>query len=42
MLDLLYILGTIGFFALMIGYVSFCERIGRSDDARAMSSETRP
>jgi hypothetical protein len=42
MLDLLYILGTIGFFALMLAYVSFCERIGRSDDAKATTSETRP
>jgi hypothetical protein len=42
MFDLLYILGTIGFFGLMIGYVAFCARIGQSDDAKATAPETRP
>jgi hypothetical protein len=32
MIDLLYILGTAGFFATMIGYVWACERLGRSSD----------
>ena len=30
MFDLLYIAGTIAFFALMLGYVAGCERLGRS------------
>ncbi len=32
MLDLLYVLGTIGFFALMIAYVRGCEALGRESD----------
>jgi hypothetical protein len=32
MLDLLYVLGTIGFFALMIAYVRGCEALGREPD----------
>ncbi len=30
MLDIAYVLGTIGFFALMLAYVVGCERLGRS------------
>jgi hypothetical protein len=29
MLDLLYVLGTIGFFAAMLAYVLGCDRLGR-------------
>ena len=29
MLDLLYVAGTLGFFALMLAYVAGCERLGR-------------
>ena len=29
MIDLIYVLGTIGFFALMLLYVRACERLGR-------------
>jgi hypothetical protein len=29
MLDLVYILLTLGFFALMLAYVAGCERLGR-------------
>ena len=29
MLDIVYILGTIAFFALMLLYVRACERLGR-------------
>jgi hypothetical protein len=29
-LDLVYILATIAFFALMLGYVRACERLGRN------------
>lgn len=43
MIDLVYILGTIGFFVLMLLYVRACERLGRvapsdagqSDDVRS-------
>jgi hypothetical protein len=42
MIDVLYVLGTVAFFGLMLGYVSFCERIGRSDDPNALAPETRP
>ena len=30
MIDLAYVLGTVGFFALMLAYVRGCERLGRS------------
>ncbi len=30
MLDIVYVLGSVGFFALMLGYVVGCERLGRS------------
>jgi hypothetical protein len=29
MIDLIYIVATIGFFALMLAYVRGCERLGR-------------
>ena len=29
MIDLAYVLGTVGFFALMLAYVAACERLGR-------------
>lgn len=32
MIDLIYVLGTIGFFALMLVYVRACERLGRTND----------
>jgi hypothetical protein len=32
MLDLLYVLGTVGFFALMIAYVRACEALGRDSE----------
>jgi hypothetical protein len=31
MLDLAYVAGTIGFFALMLVYVSFCARLGKPE-----------
>lgn len=31
MYDVLYVVGTIGFFALMLAYVSGCERLGRDE-----------
>jgi hypothetical protein len=32
MTDLLYLLGTIAFFAAMLAYVRGCERLGRGRD----------
>ena len=32
MFDLMYLLATIGFFAVMLAYVSACERLGRSSE----------
>ena len=29
MIDVLYVLGSVGFFALMLAYVRGCERLGR-------------
>jgi len=34
MIDLIYVLGTIGFFALMLLYVRACERLGRDTTDR--------
>ena len=42
MLDLLYVMGTLAFFALMLAYVAGCERLGRPRDDAAHSDETRP
>ena len=41
MLDLLYILGTLAFFGLMLGYVSFCARIGNAGEEKVPTPETR-
>jgi hypothetical protein len=41
MADLLYLAGTVAFFALMSGYVAFCERLGRSSDASTATGDTR-
>jgi hypothetical protein len=42
MIDILYIAGTVAFFALMLAYVAGCERLGRSSDAATDTRETRP
>lgn len=42
MIDVLYLLGTVAFFALMLAYVSFCEQLGRSNDATDAAPEARP
>jgi hypothetical protein len=34
MIDLIYLLGTVGFFALMLLYVRACERRGRNTTDR--------
>ena len=35
MLDLLYVVGTVAFFALMLAYVRACQALGRNTDGRA-------
>ena len=42
MADLLYLLGTLAFFALMLGYVAFCERLGRSAAEQDADKGMRP
>ena len=42
MTDILYILGTLAFFALMLAYVAGCARLGQATDDSASSSEPRP
>ena len=32
MLDLVYVLGSVGFFALMLAYVRACEALGHDSD----------
>jgi hypothetical protein len=34
MIDLIYVAGTVGFFALMLLYVRACERLGRDTTDR--------
>jgi len=38
MLDIVYVLGSIGFFALMLVYVAGCERLGRSQGEEGTKS----
>ena len=33
MIDLIYVLATLAFFALMLVYVAGCERLGRSPES---------
>jgi len=39
--DMLYLAGTIAFFALMLGYVSACARLGRTQGAKETDHESR-
>ncbi|MGH7619495.1 MAG: hypothetical protein ACREPM_19940 [Gemmatimonadaceae bacterium] len=41
MMDLIYVVGTIAFFALMLAYVRGCERLGRAGTADSSRGETR-
>jgi hypothetical protein len=41
MLDILYILGTVAFFALMLAYVAGCERLGWASDGDVIAKEPR-
>ena len=42
MLDIVFLVAIVTFFALMLGYVSLCERLGRSADTTESSSPPRP
>lgn len=43
MYDLLYLAGTVAFYALMLAYVAGCERLGRSADGdESAADERRP
>jgi hypothetical protein len=42
MLDLLYVLGSVAFFALMLAYVAGCRRLGATTDHDAATPESRP
>ncbi len=42
MLDLIYVVATVVFFALMLGYVALCEKLGRSASAAETPPEARP
>jgi hypothetical protein len=42
MFDLLYVLGTVAFFALMLAYVAGCARLGQAAEGASQTTETRP
>jgi hypothetical protein len=42
MYDVMYVLDSIAFFALMLAYVAGCERLGSTADAGASWSDARP
>jgi len=42
MIDLVYILATVAFFVLMLGYVRACERLGRETADTSDSTEKTP
>ena len=39
MIDLIYVLTTVLFFALMVAYVAACDRLGRGADVERASKE---
>jgi hypothetical protein len=41
MIDLVYVVGTVLFFALMIAYVAGCKRLGRSADVERASEDVQ-
>lgn len=41
MLDLIYLLATVAFFAAMLGYVRGCDRLGRDDAVAAEGGHER-
>ncbi len=42
MIDILYLAGTVAFFALMLGYVAGCARLGRHPGDAERAFESRP
>ncbi len=42
MLDILFVFGSIAFFALMIAYVAACERLGESADEDQTIADITP
>jgi hypothetical protein len=41
LLDILYVTGSVAFFALMLAYVAGCERLGRVTDVESTTSGAR-
>jgi hypothetical protein len=41
MLDVIYVLATVAFFAAMLAYVRGCEKLGRDDTPAAGASHER-
>ena len=41
MMDLIYVIGTVVFFALMIAYVAGCDRLGRIPDVERVEEDMR-
>jgi len=41
MLDVLYVVGTVLFFALMIAYAAACDRLGRRADVERAPEDAR-
>ena len=41
MMDLIYVVATVAFFALMIGYVAACARLGRTTEVTETNHDTR-
>ncbi|HEY4307537.1 MAG TPA: hypothetical protein VGM82_23890 [Gemmatimonadaceae bacterium] len=41
MIDFLYLAGTVAFFAIMLGYVSACARLGRAGSPEERGDEPR-
>lgn len=41
MTDILYLAGTVAFFALMLGYVAFCDRLGRAQAVKESDHDSR-
>jgi hypothetical protein len=41
MLDIVYVLATLGFFAAMLAYVRGCERLGRDESVAAEAPHER-
>jgi len=40
-IDVLYVVATVLFFALMLGYVAACNRLGRSADVERAKEDVR-